>query len=322
MIRSIFVFLFFSFTTLSASNQQIEKQFVEIMHLQPGSIEKISSGLTNKNYLVSTERGNYFVRLGCPHAEVLYISRAREYLSYQKGVELGLAPSLYCFDIDNGFIIESFIEHANFYGKVLGSWTGDRGQVICNIIHSMKQVHSFPAPASDELPFYRRVLRHYFTVGQQIGADFPQQILDAYAFSEQMSISSDSQTLCHHDWFWENLLFDGSRLWLVDWEYADWDDPYFDLAGFCIEHGLTFDERTLAIVAYDPSYTHSQRLKLEQMCMLYALKTAMWGFIQKKMVPDLTFDITVVARKHMATFWEIAHALNGPLYRERSKNRE
>ncbi len=44
--------------------------------------------------------------------------------------------------------------------------------------------------------------------------------------------------LCHHDLHHLNILDDGERLWLVDWEYGGGGDPLFDLAGFLAMHGL------------------------------------------------------------------------------------
>lgn len=39
---------------------------------------------------------------------------------------------------------------------------------------------------------------------------------------------------CHHDPNPGNLLFDGERVWLIDWETACMDDPYFDVAAVII----------------------------------------------------------------------------------------
>jgi len=57
---------------------------------------------------------------------------------------------------------------------------------------------------------------------------------------------------CHMDPKPENLLFDGQRLWLVDWQAAFVNDRYFDLAvaaNFLVAADadeLTYLERILA----------------------------------------------------------------------------
>jgi Ser/Thr protein kinase RdoA (MazF antagonist) len=46
------------------------------------------------------------------------------------------------------------------------------------------------------------------------------------------------RTLCHNDLHHLNLLDDGVRLWLVDWEYGGRGDPLFDVASFLSLHHL------------------------------------------------------------------------------------
>lgn len=288
---------------------EVARWFFKIFHVVPYAVEKIPKGLTNQNYSVKSAQGNFVVRSGCPHAELLAISRTKEAYLYPKGAALGIVPAPFYFDTQRDYLLTPYIEQAHPYGKVEGVWTGERDLVMGNLIHLMRQVHSVVAPATEETPFYRRIVQHYFTTGQRLAIPFPPELSDAYAYAETLSIPEGRRTLCHHDWFWENILCDGERLWLIDWEYADWDDPYFDLAGLCIEQGLTFEERTSALALYQTTYQPEARLKLEKLCMLYALKTALWGYLQKALVPEMTFDITLVARRHLATFWEIAQTL-------------
>jgi thiamine kinase-like enzyme len=39
-------------------------------------------------------------------------------------------------------------------------------------------------------------------------------------------------TICHGDFHRENVLWDGERTYIIDWEDARWGDPYFDIAKF------------------------------------------------------------------------------------------
>ena len=47
----------------------------------------------------------------------------------------------------------------------------------------------------------------------------------------------------HNDLLPANLIDDGNRLWLVDWEYAGFNSPLFDLGGLASNAGMTADER-------------------------------------------------------------------------------
>jgi thiamine kinase-like enzyme len=56
--------------------------------------------------------------------------------------------------------------------------------------------------------------------------------------------------LCHNDLHHLNILDDGERLWLVDWEYGGRGDPLFDLASFLCQQESTHEERRVLLSAY------------------------------------------------------------------------
>lgn len=294
------------FTNGIASEIDPIQLFKKNMQKTPEQIQKITVGLTNQNFSISAEGKKYFVRIGSSHADLLYISRDREKTFYQIGESLGVAPPSFFFDIDQGCLITEFIPNAHAFGKVYETWTGDRDQVIEKIVQLMKRVHSYQSPTDSTTPYYRRILDRYFQICTQIGVDSLDNIRQAYALTQQIQRPVVPEVLCHHDWFWENILFDEHQLWLIDWEYADWDDPMFDLACFCIEHALNYEERTLAFKAYNPEFSDHQRHDFEIMCMFYSLKTFMWEMIQKKMTPDMPFDLGPIAARHLNIFWQIA----------------
>lgn len=70
----------------------------------------------------------------------------------------------------------------------------------------------------------------------------------------------------HHDPNPGNLLFDGERIWLIDWETACMDDPYFDLAAAIIwVAGEPALEEELLGGYFQAAPTPWQRAKLELM---------------------------------------------------------
>ena len=53
----------------------------------------------------------------------------------------------------------------------------------------------------------------------------------------------------HNDLLAANLIDDGRRLWLVDWDYGGWNSPLFDLGGLASNSELP-DEEAMAARAY------------------------------------------------------------------------
>ena len=48
--------------------------------------------------------------------------------------------------------------------------------------------------------------------------------------------------LGHNDLLPANILDDGGRLWLIDWEYGGFNSPLFDLGGLATNNGLGADQ--------------------------------------------------------------------------------
>ncbi|NBP95332.1 MAG: choline kinase, partial [Gammaproteobacteria bacterium] len=45
----------------------------------------------------------------------------------------------------------------------------------------------------------------------------------------------------HNDLLAANFIDDGHRLWLIDWDYAGYNSPLFDLANLAANNEIDFD---------------------------------------------------------------------------------
>jgi len=305
----LFILFFLSFVDGLFANNHVEKireLFEQKFSTCSITIDKLGLGLTNQNFRVETNGQTYFVRMGTIHSSQLCISRELEQQFYKMEQELGLAPALLYCEPDRGILVTPFIFHADNYGKMKGQWTGNPLDVIPRCIEAMKRIHSIQAPPSQEAPHPFRVMNYYNQIACKLGIHFPKDVEDALIIAKNLDISFGPRVLCHHDFFWGNLLFDGSKLWVIDWEYADWDDPFFDLAGFCTEQNFDDAEQDMALQEYLPNYQMADKIKLNKMCMLYALKWAMWSWIRMELEPEMRADIEPLAKNYMAAFWRFA----------------
>jgi Ser/Thr protein kinase RdoA (MazF antagonist) len=78
--------------------------------------------------------------------------------------------------------------------------------------------------------------------------------------------------LTHNDLHYNNLLYTGSRFYLIDWEGAGLSDPYFDLANYCTF--FIFDNKLENIFLG----SYGRNLSQTQLNKLTVMKTVSKGY--------------------------------------------
>jgi thiamine kinase-like enzyme len=106
-----------------------------------------------------------------------------------------------------------------------------------------------------------------------------------------------------------NLIDDGKRLWLVDWEYAGMGHPFFDLANASANANLGDDEECAFLEVYcghlDPR--DCDELRIFKVASL--LREALWGAIQS-VASDIEFDYGDYAARYFEAFREARSRLD------------
>ncbi|WP_430511607.1 phosphotransferase [Pannonibacter phragmitetus] len=90
---------------------------------------------------------------------------------------------------------------------------------------------------------------------------------------------------CHCDLVPGNILGDGTRLWLIDWEYAGWSDPAWDLAYAVLECGLDQEAEAALLAAHAAGLVHGHdpelmRLRVAAMKPVCDGISALWALGQ------------------------------------------
>jgi thiamine kinase-like enzyme len=102
---------------------------------------------------------------------------------------------------------------------------------------------------------------------------------------------------CHNDLLTANFIDDGTRIRIVDWEYAGMGDVYFDLANFAVNNGLPAAETRELLHAYFGGVTPEHERALTLMRFMSDFREAMWGVVQQAL-SDLDFDFGAYAEQH------------------------
>ena len=107
---------------------------------------------------------------------------------------------------------------------------------------------------------------------------------------------------CHNDLVAENILDDGQRFWLIDWEYGGWNDGLYDLASLAANLDLepqAADEmlrRYRRLSDEEPDQASQRRFRAWKCAAL--IWAALWGGVGE-MFANLDFDYAGYSRQRL-----------------------
>jgi len=201
--------------------------------LADGRVTRIEGGLSNLAWRLDADGERWFVRLGHPQAARLGVDRRSECAVLRAVAAAGLAPGVHACEPAAGLLVTRFIE-----GRTWSAADAQSPVNIRRVAASLRLLHELPVPHGvHEVDYARQAGR--------LAASLPALDATAAMLAERATSAfarigdgGYASTLCHNDLHHLNLLDDGTRLWLVDWEYGGRGNPLFDVASFLTLHDL------------------------------------------------------------------------------------
>jgi thiamine kinase-like enzyme len=173
--------------------------------LADGRLTRIEGGLSNHAWCLEANGERWFARLGQPQAARLGVDRANECAVLRAAAAAGLAPAVHACEPSCGLLVTRFID-----GR---TWTAADVQRTGNLRRVGERLLAHDATAE--------------LLAERAAAAFA-----------RIGDGGYGTVMCHNDLHPLNLLDDGDRLWLVDWEYGGCGNPLFDVASFLALHDL------------------------------------------------------------------------------------
>jgi thiamine kinase-like enzyme len=248
---------------------------------QDVSIEPLGGGITNRNFRVEAVGQKFVLRIGGKDTELLGIDRAAEHAASCVAAGLGLGPEVVAFVEPEGYLVTRYVD-------------GEVGKVDLDRVGvALRRLHDGPALPARFDSF--RVVEAYRATARERGIAVPSAYARAKEIADQIERRRSGTTFrpCHNDLLSANFIDDGSRLWLVDWEYAGMGDPFFDLGNFAANNELGEDGENALLAAYGSDDGEA----LVLMRFMSDFREAMWGIVQLA-ISELDFDFDAYAEEH------------------------
>lgn len=229
-----------------------------------GNVQRIPHGLTNKSWVVKRSDGALVIRVPFEHSDQLKIDRDNEAIILNIVSEEGIgAPVLFC-DPKESLLITQYIE-----GSVWQPADAHKKENIIKICALLKKLHALEPPQNIQTTYYSEVLKYYWDL---LKVQYDQTLLP---LAEKLDQTRQT-ALCHHDVNHFNVIEDGKKLWLIDWEYAALGDPYFDLASLACYNQYHPSEIKILLESYFEVLTPAITKRFEEVCQIFKAIETLW----------------------------------------------
>ncbi|HEX5420510.1 MAG TPA: phosphotransferase [Gammaproteobacteria bacterium] len=188
-------------------------------------LEPISGGASGASvYRFEASKRHYVLRLEGPRSP---LRNPHQYDCMQIAAEAGVAPRLHYLDSEAGAAVMDFLPI-----EPLANYPGgprELAAALGGLTARLQETARFPA-LHDYSVLLERMLGvlsrpEFFAAGLLAPhRELFERIREAYPWGRSPSVSS------HNDPNPQNVIFDGRRLWLIDWEAAYCNEPLTDLA--------------------------------------------------------------------------------------------
>jgi len=215
----------------TASGDLARLRAVPVFATGPLHVRELPGGLTNHNLKVTTCDGRrYVARLSDPDASLLAVDRDAEHHDSVAAASTGVAPAVVDRVVDgperSGVLVVQWVDARPWTAADLRDETGLR-----RVATACRVLHAGPRFAGDFDMF--ALQRRYLGVVRERGFRLPPRYEDFLPVADRiraaLTVRPEPAVPCNNDLLPANILDDGERLWLIDYEYAGNNDPCFEL---------------------------------------------------------------------------------------------
>jgi thiamine kinase-like enzyme len=196
------------------------------------SIQRVSGGLTNSNYIVIVEGERYFIRIPGESTELLAVDRQNEYYNTRAAAETGAGPKVHYYLPEYQVMVLEFLEGTTMTKDALNA----SGMPI-KITQAIKKLHGGSRFFTNFNMF--RLTEYYLGICKE------RQITTPDGYAERLPLIRGIETAlnrnpltlvpCNNDLLAENYIYDGQAIRIIDYEYSGNNDPCFELGNTCQE---------------------------------------------------------------------------------------
>jgi thiamine kinase-like enzyme len=228
-----------------------------LLHTQDTRIVmRLEGGMSNYTYVIEALGKKYTYRVPGKFAEK-FVDRIDEWHNIQEVEPLGINNVTTYVEILSGEKLAEYVE-----GTIMS--TTDIISYNEMSVKALKSIHNSKMQFKDYDAFGR--LDTYERYCRELGFSHPVKYTQLRTRLEEMRKAYVAVPMvpCHCDYQPTNLVISGEKLYVLDWEYAGMNDPFYDIACY----GNAGFDKALSLlesyVGHQPTPEELQRLKFHR----------------------------------------------------------
>lgn len=283
----------------AAAQAAIEKAMSLSIWQAPHQAALLGGGITNFNVMLTDRGKRYVVRVG-QDIPLHQIMRFNELAVHRAVQAIGVAPAV--VHAEPGILVLEFVD-----GGSLDEAAVRNDDMLARIIPMVKRCHTegMQALRGPVLTFWVfHVLRDYAASLHEGGSPYQPMLEPLLRTASQLeqAVGPVQLVLGHNDLLAANILDDGTRLWLLDWEYGGFNSPMFDLAGLASNNELSEVQECAMLESYfETPLTQQLEHQYHAMKCASLLRETMWSMISE-IHSEIDFDYAVYTDKNLTRF--------------------
>jgi thiamine kinase-like enzyme len=264
----------------------------------------LAGGITNQNFTVEDRGRRYVVRVG---SDILVhgVVRANEQAASRAAHLAGLSPGV--VHAEPGILVLDFVEGRTFTPEDVRNPAN-----LERLVDMVRRCHRdipqhLRGPAAMFWVFH--VVRDYAHTLREGSSRHVSLLPDLLARAARLeaAVGPIDVVFGHNDLLAANFMDDGKRLWLVDWEYAGFNSPLFDLGGLASNSEFSPEQAEQALCFYfDKPVDDQLRRRASAMTAASLLRETMWSMVSE-IYSTVDFDYTAYTAENLRRF-EAAYA--------------
>jgi thiamine kinase-like enzyme len=265
------------------------------------SLVPLKGGVSNASFTVRDGADTYVARVGDDYP-AHHVFREAEVIASRAAFVSGLSPEMVY--AEPGIMVVRFIE-ARTYSEA------DVRSNAQGCVEIVKRCHrDMPSRISGRVNFFWvfHVLRDYFhtltVANHPHAASIPIWMPDLVRLeTAQVPLPI---IFGHHDLLPTNFMDDGTRLWLIDWEYGGFGTAMFDLANIASNNQFNeMAEHQLLGQYFERAPDEALLRAFYAMKTASALREAVWGMVSEIHLAAPGVDYVAYARDYLARYEQV-----------------